>query len=261
MPPIISLITDFGLVDPFVGLVKATILAHCREARVVDLTHAVPPWDIEAGAFWLRRCYPHFPAGSVHVAVVDPGVGTSRGLLAVSHAGHRFLAPDNGLLADIAAEPGAEARRIAPALLASLGADAASPTFHGRDLFAPLAARLGSGVLDFADLGRPTQDWVHGDWPKPRRTPEGLTGRVLHVDIFGNIFSNIDVSLINECQDWEALLAGRVLPRVRTYGEGVSGELVSLVNSFGVVEAACVQGHAAKQLSVVPGEPFELRWR
>ena len=143
---VITVTTDFGHQGPFVGVIKGCILTRFPAARIIDLTHEiVVHWPAEAG-FWLARAYPYFPAGTVHVAVVDPGVGTSRDILALEAGGHYFLAPDNGLLAPVfARSPDARLTRLAALSLARLNIANPSATFHGRDIFAPVAAELAAG--------------------------------------------------------------------------------------------------------------------
>jgi S-adenosylmethionine hydrolase len=259
LPRLVTLTTDFGLDDPFVGLMKAAILRHCPTAQVVDLTHAVPPFDVEAGAFWIERCAAWFPPGGVHACVVDPGVGTARRILLVEHAQQVFLGPDNGLLDPLASRPGAIARAVGDAFLQSAGLAGASATFHGRDIFGPLAGMLAAGRCLPADVGTRVTDWVRPGWPGPRRRPDAIVGRVIWVDRFGNCFSNLDASFLAECEDWSVVVGGRALPLVRTYGDRPAGTLVALVNAFGVVEAACVGGRGDRALDIGPGAAFELR--
>ena len=151
---VVTLTTDFGLEDPFVGIMKGRLATRFPAVRIIDLTHEIPAhWPAEAG-FWLARSYRYFPTGSVHVAVVDPGVGSEREIAALQADGHLFLAPDNGLLAPVVESvPGAVARHVAVGVLVRLGIDAPSATFHGRDIFAPLAAELAAGRLDPGELG------------------------------------------------------------------------------------------------------------
>lgn len=234
--PVVSLLTDFGDSEPFAGLVKARILAGCADAAIVDLTHHIPPFQVEAAAFWIERAFPFFPAGSIHVCVVDPGVGTARRILLAEHAEQFFLAPDNGLLSGIAGLPGAVVRAIDPGYLEATGLGQPSATFHGRDLFAPLAGRLAAGSVSTADLGDPVQDWVRLDVEPREVTPFLVRGRVLFADRFGNLFSNLDgISPANR-QEWTVHVDGRPVPWVQTYGDGDPGELVALENSFGVIE-------------------------
>lgn len=259
--PFVTLTTDFGLDDPFVGLVKARILAGCPAARIVDLTHALSPYAIEAGAFWIERCSDWFPPGSFHLGIVDPGVGTSRRILAVGTGGQVFLGPDNGLLGPVAARRGAVVRWVDAAVPGRIGLSGVSATFHGRDILGPLLGLLAAGRLAFEDLGAATEAWHRPDWPDVEAGSEGVRGRVILVDRFGNCFSNITSKSLKLVEDPEPVFGGHPLPLVRTYGERPAGSLVALVNSFDVVEAACVAGSAANRLKLGPGAPVEIRRR
>lgn len=257
--PVITLTTDFGQSDPFVGLVKAAILHRCRAATIVDLTHSIPDYDIEAAAFWVERSWCYFAPGTVHLCVVDPGVGTARRILAVEQAGHLFLAPDNGVLAPVAALPGSVVREVEHARLERLGLGPPSATFHGRDVFAPLAGLLLEGELAFEDLGEAVGDWQPANWSAPIPGEEGVIGHVVWIDKFGNCFSNIRSSFIVESRNSSLLVSGRTLPLVRTYGDRPPGTLVGLVNAFDVLEVACVEGSAASALGLSRGGA--VAWR
>ncbi len=257
--PIVSLTTDFGLGDPFVGLLHARVLGECPAARIVDLTHAIPAGSVEVASFWTSRCHRYFPAGTVHVVVVDPGVGTDRGILVLRLAGQLFVAPDNGVLAALAGEAGAEVRQLDPTLPGRLGLGKASATFHGRDVFAPLAGMLAAGRISFEDTGSLVRDWQPGPALEVIREGGRIHGRVILVDSFGNCFSNLSGELLAGPEDWEVCFGGRRLPLARTYGEHPRGALIALVNAFGVIEAACVQGRADDLLGLAPGSPVELR--
>jgi len=257
--PIVTLTTDFGLSDAFVGLVKAGVLGRAPQARIIDLTHSVPCYDLEAGAFWIERSFRYFPAGTVHLGVVDPGVGTERRILLVEHAGQLFLGPDNGLLGPISAQEGAVVRVVTPDFLASRGLARASHTFHGRDLFAPLAGLLAARSCSAGEVGP-----VIEDWQRPRRDPpvvvgDRVRGRVIIIDRFGNCFSNIDSISIIDHKNHVGLAGGRELPLVRTYGERSHGSQVILANAFGVLEVACVGGNAALSMGLGIGDPVEIR--
>lgn len=251
---IVTLTTDFGLHDPFVGAMKGRILARCPTARIVDLTHGITPFRPAEAGFWLARLRHDFPAGTVHVAVVDPGVGTSRRLLGVELEGQVLLAPDNGLAGPLAGRPGARVRAWGEPLLAALCAEP-SATFHGRDLFAPLAAELAAGRLSFDDIGSECADWVAPVAAGPARTTGEIRGEVLLADRFGNIFSNIELEFDVLRKARAVRFAGHRLPVARTYGERPAGSCVALVNAFGVVEAACVGGSAADALGLRAGDP------
>jgi S-adenosylmethionine hydrolase len=205
--PLVSLLTDFGYSEPFVGLVKAGILAECPEASLVDLTHDLPPFAVGAAAFWIERAFPCFPAGSVHVCVVDPGVGTARRILLVQQGGHLFLAPDNGLLTGVARGEGSVVRAIAPGYLEGSGLGRISATFHGRDVFAPLAGRLASGKTAPEEMGQAVADWQVLGSPVPVTDRNRIVGQILFADRFGNLFSNIETFSLVDKEHWEVRLA------------------------------------------------------
>ncbi|MFZ9708801.1 MAG: SAM hydrolase/SAM-dependent halogenase family protein [Steroidobacteraceae bacterium] len=257
---VITLTSDFGLRDPFVGVMKGRILARHPGAHIVDLTHdIVAHWPAEAG-FWLARSFDYFPSGSVHVAVVDPGVGTARDILVVEARGHVFLAPDNGLLAPVLTrDPQAIARRIDSAPLVSLGIARPSATFHGRDIFAPLAAELARGAIQAATLGPVTAQIVPSWVDEPQRSMDRVSGMVITVDHFGNLLTNIDRSFLEGIVD-PLVVAGHLsVPLRRTYGDVRPGEPIALVNSFDVVEIAVAEGRAAEVLGLSRGAPVTVR--
>ena len=255
---VVTLTTDFGLQDPFVGVMKGRILGRLPSARLVDLTHDVlAHWPAEAG-FWLARSYEYFPQGTVHVAVVDPGVGGARDIAIVTGAGHVFLAPDNGLLAPVLARlPAAtvEMRRLDPAVLPGLGVAAVSATFHGRDIFAPLAAELAAGRSGPAALGPVVDELVPGWIEEPGVSPGQVAGTIVTIDHFGNLITNIDAALLRTMTRPVVRLAGRELPLRRTYSDVRPGEYLALVNAFGVLEIARAEQSAAAGLGLARGAP------
>jgi S-adenosylmethionine hydrolase len=256
--PIITLTTDFGLAGPFVGVMKGVILGHCPGARIVDLTHDIPVhWPVEAG-FWLARAHRWFPPGTVHVAVVDPGVGTSRGIIAARHAGQVFLAPDNGLLAPVIGTHPALGHRLDEGWRARQGWTLPSATFHGRDIFAPLAAALAAGRIDIADIGPPAGEIVPSLLEDPEVGETEVHGVVVAIDHFGNLITNIDGELLARFRRAEVLVAGQRFGLQRTYGDRRPGEFLALVNSFGVLEIARSQGSAADGLGVSRGAPVTV---
>lgn len=255
---VVSLTTDFGVSEPFVGLVKAQILVRHPAARIVDLTHGVPPFSTEAAAFWTERSHRYFPPGSVHVVVVDPGVGTDRRLLAVAVDDQLFLAPDNGVLGPLAGLPGAKVRAVAASTLLELGIREPSATFHGRDVLGPLAGELSSGEVPFEKLGSPCDDWVRPGWAPPEVLGKTVLGRVIIVDHYGNCFSNIESQSIVPYEVKRVSFGGHALPWVRTYGDRPPGTGIALINAFGVLEAAWVEGSACRQLGLAPGSPVEV---
>lgn len=260
MRGIVTLTTDFGLRDPFVAVMKGMILRRAPDAAIVDVTHDIEPFRPAEAGFWLARMPPYFPDGTVHLAVVDPGVGTARALLAVACGNQLFLAPDNGLLAGIAARPGATARRIAAATFEAIGAGARGATFHGRDLLAPLAAELATARLPFGSLGEPCTP-IEGPVLPPARPEQcGHGGVVVTVDRFGNLLTNIEAATLDPRRDWHALVAGHDVRRAAAYGEAPGGTLLALVNAWGLVEIAESAGHAASRLGVGRGEPVSLQY-
>lgn len=261
MRGIVTFTTDFGPHDPFVGVMKGQALRRCADLQLVDITHDITRHQPAEAGFWLERAARYFPDGTVHVAVVDPGVGTARALVAVSAAAQVFLAPDNGLLGGIARWPGAVTRRIDVEQLADAGIAAKGRTFHGRDLLAPLGAEIASGRLPVESVGDICQAVTAGLVPPPVRHEHGWLGCIVTVDGFGNLFSNLDADLLPDPEPWAVMIRGRRLPTVGTYGEARPGELVALVNSWGLVEIAEVEGHAAGTLGVGRGEPVFLESR
>ena len=253
---VITLTTDFGAEGPFVAVMKGRILSRFPNARLIDVTHDIPVhWPAEAG-FWLARAYQYFPTGSVHVAVVDPGVGTSRSILVVVGDGHAFLAPDNGLLAPVIARLGdVDSFLLDADRVLDLGLPPASATFHGRDIFAPFAAELAAGRMKPNELGPRASDVVP-DWvDEPIVAAGQVSGVVITVDHFGNLISNIDAAAIASLEAPSVRIGTHRLPLLRTYGDVEPGQYLALINSFGVVEIARAEQSAAESLGVGRGSP------
>jgi S-adenosylmethionine hydrolase len=251
---VITFTTDFGHKGPFAAVMKGVILKRFREATVVDLAHDIPAhWPPEAG-FWISRSYQYFPPGTVHVAIVDPGVGTDRSILIVEHDGHIFMAPDNGLMAPLL-EDADKIYVLDSGNLRKLGIEEPSLTFHGRDIFAPLAAEFAAGRLRPADVGNETTDWTPGWLEEPEVTPDRVSGVVVTVDAFGNLISNIDGSLIHGFKRPLVHLAGHDFEIAPTYGRVKPGDYLALINSFGVIEIARAEGSAADGLGADRGAP------
>jgi S-adenosylmethionine hydrolase len=259
---VITITTDFGHQGPFVGVMKGRILTRFAEAKIIDLTHEiVVHWPAEAG-FWLARSFEYFPAGTVHVAVVDPGVGTSRDIVAVTAHGHVFLAPDNGLLAPIVGRyPDANIVRFNAQQLTRFGVSRPSATFHGRDIFAPIAAELAAGRCTPEDLGESVKTLVPAWVDEPTVEPSSVTGVVITIDNFGNLISNIDAHLIERFRLPLVHAGNHAFPLLRTYGDTKPGEYLALVNSFGVVEIARAEQSAAEGLGLSRGAPVVVRGR
>jgi hypothetical protein len=251
---VITVTTDFGHKGPFAAVMKGVILQRFRGATVIDLAHDIPAhWPPEAG-FWIARSYQYFPRGTVHVAIVDPGVGTERDILLVEYDRHIFLAPDNGLLAPIL-DSADDVYKLDTTSLQKLGLAAPSLTFHGRDIFAPLAAEFAAGRLQPADVGTPTSDWTPGWLEDPAVSPGRISGIIVTIDAFGNLISNIDGSLIADFAQPIVRHAGHTLEMKSTYGRVAPGNYLALVNSFGVIEIARAEGSAADGLGSDRGAP------
>lgn len=260
---VITITTDFGHQGPFVATMKGRMLSHLPAARIIDVTHEVPVyWPAEAG-FWLARAYSYFPTGSVHVAVVDPGVGTSRDIIVVVAGGHAFLAPDNGLLALVVARASSSSvfRLDTPRAISKFKLPLPSATFHGRDIFAPLAAELAAGRVAPADLGPKTTDIVPSWVEEPAVTADQVSGVIITIDHFGNLITNIDAELIRNFPTPVVRTGGHTLPVRRTYGDVQPGEFLALVNSFGVIEIARAEQSAAEALGLGRGAPVTISSR
>jgi S-adenosyl-L-methionine hydrolase (adenosine-forming) len=242
---IVTLTTDFGTADGYAGAMKGVILARCPHARLVDLSHELAPGDLAGASHLLGRATPFFPAGTVHLAVVDPGVGTSRRGLALQAGEQLYVGPDNGIFSDVLGLGGTvQAFALENA---DLWRSALSPVFHGRDVFAPIAAHLASGgALPAVGPTLRAESLIRLHVPAPRRVSEGLRGRVAHVDRFGNLVTNL-----RHPDGVEAVVevAGRALRLARTYGDVAPGELVAVVGSSGFVEIAVNGGSAAAHFS------------
>jgi S-adenosylmethionine hydrolase len=259
---VVTITTDFGHQGPFVATMKGRILAHLPSARIIDVTHEVPVyWPAEAG-FWLARSYSYFPSGSVHVAVVDPGVGTARDIIVVAVAGHAFLAPDNGLLAPVVtrSESASIYRLDLPKAIARFKLPVPSATFHGRDIFAPLAAEIAAGHVSPQDLGLPTTagDIVPSWVDEPAVTADQVSGVIITIDHFGNLITNIDAALIRKFVEPVVRTGGHSFPLRRTYGDVRPGEFLALANSFGVIEIARAEQSAAEALGLGRGAPVTI---
>jgi S-adenosylmethionine hydrolase len=255
---LITLTTDFGLREPFVGIMKGVMLAHSAELRFVDMAHEVSAFQpIEAG-FWLSRALRYFPAGTLHVAVVDPGVGTPRDLVVALSGDQALLAPDNGLLAPLAARGKIDRIiRVENTRLVKFGVSDVSATFHGRDIFAPLAAAIASNRCNPLDLGTEVSELNTAGWPRTQpRADGGVEGVIVAVDRFGNLISNIDAPSVVAMAQPTAAIGGLLLPLRRTYGDANAGEYVGLINSFEVLEVARARGNAAQGLNLGVGAPI-----
>jgi S-adenosylmethionine hydrolase len=247
MRPIVTLLTDFGTADGYVAEVKGVILARLPEVELVDVTHEIIPQDVEAGRLALARYWRRFPPGTVHLAVVDPDVGSTRGALAVASDGRFLVGPDNGLLSPALLMAGARAVELTVP-------PHAAPTFHARDVFAPVAALLASGTA-IDDLGPTASDPEIRRTREARRLEDGsLEGCVITVDRFGNAITNLiaphgGVVEVGTLQ----------LPVLRTYADAAAGTPLALASSNGLVEVAVRDGNAAQSLGLTRGARVVLR--
>lgn len=255
---IITLTTDFGTADGYVGAMKGVILNLAPNVTLVDISHAVPPQDVHHGARVLATAAPYFPPGTVHVVVVDPGVGSARRGIALQTPTATFVGPDNGLFTPFLRE-----RTACVALTRSaVHRHPVSATFHGRDIFAPVAAHLVNG-LPLAELGPPVDDPLALPLPQPQRLPDGhLRAEVVHVDHFGNLVTNVRPlggreqkgSLNDIC----IVVGGESLALCHTYTDVAPGTLLALVGSDGYLEIALREGSAAEQLGLGVGATVEV---
>jgi S-adenosylmethionine hydrolase len=251
-PPTITLLTDFGSADSYVGEMKGVLLSGAPAATAVDISHAVPPGDVRSAAYILGRTWHRFPPGTVHLVVVDPGVGSNRAALALSVQGQYFVGPDNGVFTPVLRD--AEVNAVALAT-----PETASPTFHGRDLFAPAAAALARGdgleTLGPAFAGIP----VRLAYTEPRREGETLVGEVVYVDRFGSLITNLTSDLIPGSARLE--IGGIDLgPLRRTFSDVTPGGLVAYIGSGGAVEIAVRNGSAAQRLGIGIGGRVRVRF-
>ena len=249
-PPLITLTTDFGLTDPYVGQLKGALLFRCPTATLIDLTHAVPAWDLLAAAITLHSSYRFFPRNTVHLIVVDPGVGSARAIVAAQGQGHFFVCPDNGILSLLLDEGAIEAAcTIKPAHAAVV-----SPTFHGRDCMAPASAALALGrpIGELGEAMALEQLQRLPSW-QAQLTAQGWQGRVLGIDHFGNLRTSIRAQ---ELQGFKKLeINGQaVQQQVATYSEIAAGSLAVLIDSCGFVEIAANQASAAAIIGAAIGD-------
>jgi S-adenosylmethionine hydrolase len=251
-PAIIALTTDFGRRDTYVAEMKAAILAITREVQLVDVTHDIEPHDVTEGALALEAGARAFPRGTVHLAVVDPGVGTARRGIAVRAAGQVFIGPDNGLFTPVLEAEGWEAFELAAV---EFRRPTVSRTFHGRDVFAPAAAHVAAGV-EVSRLGPRVLDPVRLPWPEVREVAGTVAGAVVHVDRFGNLVTSIRAGAVAALGASAVIrVAGRVLSLVGTYGDLAPGRAGALVGSHDRLEIAVREGNAAARLRAGRGTP------
>jgi len=262
---VITLLTDFGLADPYAGIMKGVILSVNPSAVIVDLTHDIPPQDIAVAAYVIDSAFRYFPAGTIHVVVVDPGVGGERGIIAASAAGQLFLAPDNGALTLILKSCPVDGVFLVEN--SRYFRHPVSRAFHGRDIFAPVAGHLSAGLApDQLGPRITTGQWVTLDMPIPHvSTDREIAGEVVRVDRFGNLITNIDQPLIHATfgdTDPRALkiaVGGFVVIGLSgVYRDAPSGALVALVGSTGLIEIAVNRGSAADVCKASTGSRIKI---
>jgi S-adenosylmethionine hydrolase len=256
----ISLLTDFGIRDGNVGVMKGVIWSIAPETQIADLSHTGEAQNILAGSIVLGRSVPYFPEGSVHVAVVDPGVGTARRPIAAKLGSRYFVGPDNGLLTILLdqAEKDNQPVQIVHLNQPKYWLPVISHVFHGRDIFAPVAAHIVNGV-PLTELGTEISDPVRKYIPKPEKTPHGWKGEIIYIDHFGNLASNIRIENLEGVKDLDVKLCGEtVTGLVKTFGEKKPGELVNLYGSTGDLIVSVVNGNAASLLNAHSGDKFEV---
>ncbi len=254
---IITLTTDFGLADPFVGIMKGVILGIAPNVRLVDVTHEIPSYDILEAAFLLDTAYRYFPPGTIHVIVVDPGVGSARRPIVAAANGHIFVTPDNGVLSFVLA---AESKAPPPAVYwitnNTLFLNAVSQTFHGRDIFAPVAAHLARGT-PIESVGPRIADFTWKSPPKPSVRDGKLVGKVLRIDKFGNIITNLRRQDLPA--EFTIHVASLVITRLcSNFSEADPGECFAIEGSTGYIELALKQSSAAAALKVRRGAEIEV---
>jgi S-adenosyl-L-methionine hydrolase (adenosine-forming) len=260
MRPVIALLSDFGTRDHYAGTMKGVILGICPEATLVDITHDVTPHDVLEGALQLSATYRYFPAGTVFLAVIDPGVGSARRGIAAEAGDYRFVAPDNGVLTTVLKET--PPRKVVELSERRFARPTVTRTFEGRDRFAPAAAWLAKGT-QLSALGRAVTDYHRLEVPVAASTTDAIVGTVLHVDRFGNLVTNIDRRTFESFvrhSPIRILVEGRPIERiVSTYAEIGAGEVCALFGSSDHLELAANAASAAAQLGLGRSAAVEIR--
>jgi S-adenosylmethionine hydrolase len=256
--PVIALLTDFGTRDHYAGTMKGVALGICPDATLVDISHEVPPHDVVAGALELAAAYRYFPAGTIFLVVVDPGVGSTRRGIAAESGDHKFVAPDNGVLTAVFDEH--PPKRVVELSERRYARPTVSRTFEGRDRFAPAAGWLAKGI-DLAALGRPAGDIHRLDLPRPSVDADRIEGRVLRIDRFGNLITNIDRKTFDQLAKGpiEIAIGHHVVSKVvSTYADAAPGELCAVFGSTDHLEIAANGSDAARELGLERGAPVHI---
>jgi S-adenosyl-L-methionine hydrolase (adenosine-forming) len=254
---VITLTTDFGTRDGFVAQMKGVILGINPGVRLVDVTHDIEPFSIMEAALVLKGISSHFPRGAIHVAVVDPGVGSDRRRIVLRTGEQMFVGPDNGLFSLVV--PEGRPPEIREIENPDYMRPQPHPTFHGRDVFAPVAAHLSAGK-PFDGLGPLVNDPIMLSFPAVKENADGLEGNVIHVDRFGNVSTNIDKEMLTRSVGTVCLGNVTIQGLSRFFGEVPVGKAVALINSFGLLEIAVNRGNAAEELGIGMDEPIKVFW-
>lgn len=261
MPALITLTTDFGTGSPYLAAMKGVILGINPAVRLVDISHEIGPQDVRHGAVILAEATTWFPAGTIHVAVVDPGVGTQRKLIYARFGDQHYLAPDNGLLSLLVKR--GKPSRIVELANAEIWLPDISHTFHGRDILAPVAAQLSLG-LEPEQLGPTVHELLMIDWPEPTRTGNRIEGAVRWIDRFGNLITNVGAGQLPNPEKSKSLRIQcgglQIVGLAQTYGQHKPGKLTALVGSSGYLEIAMVDGSAAQTLHAAAGATVSVEW-
>lgn len=256
---IITLTTDFGYQDPFVGVMKGVIAGINPQAQIIDLSHGIAAHDIMGAGLILRHSVNHFPQGSIHVAVVDPGVGSARRPILIECTGNYFIGPDNGVLS--LALPAERPDRIINISNPDYYRQPVSTTFHGRDIFAPVAAHLSLGI-DPSAFGDGVENFTRLAWPDISSSPGGLQGEIVYIDGFGNLFTNVSEHELRALpRDKLAITFGDVVIEglaANYAGRGVSS-YIALINSWGLLEIAVYKGNAQQRCGARVGDKIHIR--
>ncbi|HEY2986097.1 MAG TPA: SAM-dependent chlorinase/fluorinase [Candidatus Binatia bacterium] len=256
---LISLTTDFGYKDPFVGIMKGVIFTINPDARIVDLSHGIEPQDVRGAALVLGYSAPFFPAGTIHVAVVDPGVGTERRPILIDAEGGFFVGPDNGILSF--AVQGRKINRTVQLANESYHLHPKSATFHGRDIFAPVAAYLSLGI-PAGDFGPAVKDHACLDWPQVVKSEDGIQGEIIYIDNFGNLVTNVRQGDLQSPEGGRFAVSFAdvtIQGLASNYTGAEQNGYAALINSWGLLEIACFNGHAHLRSGADIGDPVHVR--
>jgi S-adenosylmethionine hydrolase len=260
--PIITLLSDFGTRGPYVGSMKGVIISICRKARIVDITHNIDKFSVSHGAYVLASIVSYFPAGTIHVCIVDPGVGTKRKALIVKTKRSYLIGPDNGVLMLAASREGIET--LIEITNSKYMLDEVSSTFHGRDIFSAVAAHMANGV-PVMEFGRETNEFIQPSLPKLALTAQKLSGEVIHLDDFGNIVTNITLADMNKLGislgTRVKIVIGQATHEMRfgmTYGDVAEGQPVALIGSTGLLEISINNGNAASSFKAREGSQVTI---